>query len=267
MQIGMRVLGDKEVALMLSNVPKQASRAAEMALDYTAKAGRDAIKQEMPRVFDRPTPFTLNSLKVTPTRNHNMQASIWFKEPDRMSEHYLVPQVEGGKRNLKGFERALGNKEFVPAIGAKRNQYGNVSPGQIRQLLSVLGRAERFSGYSANITSRSRRANRKERDYVLITKRRGRLIPGVYQRFQTGAGFGAKTKRTFADQSRSYQKGRTRGRFSSVVRARGLRPVLLIGRTGHRVSPLLDFYGIATRIFEKTFANVFWQRFNSLVRS
>ena len=81
-----------------------------------------------------------------------------------MGAHYLVPQVDGGQRKLKGFERAIGEGELVPALGAKLNQYGNVSPGQIRQILSVLGKAEASAGYSANITSRSRRRNRHPAD-------------------------------------------------------------------------------------------------------
>jgi len=81
---------------------------------------------------------------------------------------------------------------------------------------------------------------------------------GVYQRYQTGVGFGAKTKRTMLDRSKAWQKGRTRGRFASVIRARGLRPVLLTGRTGHNVKPLLDFYGVAHRTFAREFERRFW---------
>lgn len=257
--MNINVNGLKDVQRMLDAVPRQAIRAVEIALDATGKQIKQDVKQEMQRVFDRPTPFTLNSLKLTPTHNHNMTVTVWFKEPDRMGQHYLVPQVDGGPRNTKGFERGIDLGELVPAMGAKINQYGNVSPGQLRQILSVLGKAETSAGYMANITSRSRRRNTRERDYVVIDRRqRGNLPMGVYQRFQTGAGFGAKTKRTFLDRSRSYQRGRTRGRFSSVIRARGLRPVLLTGRTGHSVKPLLDFYGVAGRTFAREFEKRFW---------
>jgi len=262
--IAINIKGVDVVRTMLAAAPKQASRAAEIALDFTAKAIRDDLKKEMRTVFDRPTPFTLNSLQVTPTRGHNMQASVWFKEPARMGQHYLVPQVEGGARKLKGFERGVDLGELIPTrIGAKLDRYGNISAGQIKQIMSVLGKAETSAGYMANITARSRKRNTKERDYVVIDgQQRGRLPLGVYQRVQSGVGFGAKTKRTFLDRSKSYQKGRTRGRFASVIRARGLKPILLEGHTGHAVKPLLDFYGVAHR----TFGQVFEPKFSDTLK-
>lgn len=168
-------------------IPRQANRAAEVALDNTAKDIKKAEVAEMKRVFDSPTRWTLNSLKMTPTINHNMQAVVWFKDPDRMGQHYLVPQVEGGPRKFKGFEQAFGNRMFVPGQAARMTKAGNVSPGQIRQILSVLGRAERTAGYSANVTKRSSSRNKKQRDYVYISKRHGKLYPGIYQRFAKGS--------------------------------------------------------------------------------
>lgn len=262
--ININITGIDEVKRALANAPKLAERAAEMALDFTARHIKSDIQREMLIVFDAPTQWTLNSLQVTPTKGHNMMASVWFKEPGRMGQHYLVPLVEGGSRKLKGFERALGLGEMVPGSGVKLDQYGNIPGSQIVQIMSVLGGFNRYAGDNTNITSRSRKSNTKERDYVVITKRRGKLYPGVYQRVQTGAGFGAKTKRTFSDRSKAYQKGRTRGRFSSVIRARGLKPIMITGRTGHSVKPLLDFYGVAERAFNAIFERRFWANLERL---
>lgn len=268
MNITIVVAGQSQVAEALAAFPGKAHRACAVALNKTGKLIKEAEVAEMKAVFDTPTRYTLNSLQLTPATKDNLQATVWFKEPDRMGQHYLLPQVDGGQRRLKGFERGVGLGELTPALGAKLNQYGNISPGQIRQILSVLGRAEIAAGYSANITDRSRRRNTRERDYVVIDRRqRGNLPQGVYQRFQTGAGFGAKTKRTFLDRSKTYQKGRTRGRFASVIRARGLRPVLLAGRTGRRVKPLLDFYGVAQGTFKQRFEPLFWDTLNTFLKS
>lgn len=257
MVVSMTMPETSHISKMLAKYPKEAIRAAEHALDFTAKDVRDEERAAIKRVFDNPTPYTLNSLKVTPTRNHNMQASVWFKEPDRMGHHYLVPQVEGGKRKLKGFERALDSTMFIPGKGVRLNKSGNVSYGQIKQVLSVLGKTEWYAGYAANKTARSAKRNGKERDYILITQRKGRLLPGVYLRKQTGVGFGAKTKRTFADRGQTYQKGRTRGGFSSVVVARGLKPILLQGRQNANVTPRLHFYKIARAVFNRQFPKHF----------
>lgn len=254
---------DHGVKRLLDLAPKAAHRAAEIALDKVAKEIKEREVEEMRSVFDRPTPYTLNSLKVTPTRNHQLKATVWFKEPDRMSEHYLVPQVEGGKRKLKGFERALGKEEYVPGKGAKINQYGNVSPGQLRQVLSVLGKAERYAGYSANITARSKKRNRRSRDYVVLPKGSGKLPPGIYQRVATGKGFGHKTKRTLPFGE--WQQSRRHGK-AIAVKARGLRPIMVKGK-GAPVAPRLKFYDRAAEVFNNRFSPTFYTAFNQLLRS
>ena len=260
---------DKGVRDLIKALPKSAGRAAEIALDKTAKDIKQAEIKEMQRVFDRPVRYTLNSLRVTPTRNHNMRASVWFKEPDRMGQHYLVPQVEGGPRKTKGFERALDDKMFIPGKFARMTRAGNVSPGQIRQIMSVLGKAERYAGYQANITARSAKRNKKQRDYVQIFKRHGRLLPGVYQRFSR-PGHGIKSGTYQALQRgtgrvaiRDERTGRIVGwkkkkrSFHTAIRARGLRPILLEGHQRKAVKPLLDFYGVANRVYDKEFIRHF----------
>jgi hypothetical protein len=245
----------KKVSAMLARYPKEAGRAAEIALDRTAVNIRDGIKGTMKRVFDRPTTFTLNSLKITYTRNHKLKASVWFKEPERMADHYLVPQVEGGKRKFKGFELALDRLKFIPGKGARMTRSGNISTGQIRQVLSVMGRAEMYPGYQANLTAKSAKTNKKSRDYVYLPRGSsgGALPPGIYQRVkQSGKGFGgiAKSKLgKFGD----YQKGRKRGRFFSIIRARGLKPIMLVGRQNKAVKPLLPFYSLADKIYDRKF--------------
>jgi len=266
--IGIKVNGANTVQKVLASIPGKAHRACAVALNKTGKAVKAEEQNEMKSVFDRPTRYTLNSLKLTPATKDNLQAKVWFKDPARMGAHYLVPQVDGGSRKLKGFERAFG-EEFVPGEGVRLNQFGNVTGGQIVQIMSVLGKLGRFSGDNSNSTAASRKRNTRERDYVYLPHGSawGKLPPGIYKRYQTGAGFGAKTKRTFADRSKTYQKGRRRGRFSSVIRARGLKPILIHGRTGHKVKPLLDFYGVANKTFDHTFDRTFWSTLNQFLKS
>jgi hypothetical protein len=248
---------------MLAKILPRARRAAERALDQTARDIKAGVRQAMPQVFDRPTPYTLNSLQVTPTRNHNMQASVWFKTPDRMGDHYLTSQVYGGLPAYKGFERAFGDQEFVPGQGARIDRYGNVTAGQIRQILSVLGKAERAAGSQQNITARSARRNKKQRDYVYLPKGSGKLPPGVYERVaRAGQEIDAKTSRRLGiTGARAYQYGRSRGKWQSVTRARGLRPILIHGRRA-AVKPRLPFFELATAIYDQRFAPLFYQYFN-----
>jgi len=239
-------INSREVRKMLATYPKQAKRALEISLDKTAYEIRDAVKSEMKRVFDRPTPYTLNSLKVTRTKNHNMKAYVWFKDPERMSQHYLVPQVEGGTRKYKGFERALGDQMFVPGKGAKMTPFGNIQPGQIRQILSVLKLAERAGGYQANITAKSAKRNSKQRDFVYLMNGSGKLPPGIYERVATTKRVALRGKnRKFGE----YQ----RGVKSKAVRARGLKPVMLHGRNKAPVRPRLPFYETAQIVYGRVF--------------
>lgn len=250
------IVHDDGVELAIRAIVTETTRATETALDKTAYDIRDSIRAEMKHVFDKPVRYTLNSLKVRPTQNHNMRAFVWFKEPDRMGQHYLVPQVEGGQRKYKGFERALDNTKMVPGRGARMTKAGNISPGQIRQVLSVLGRAEMTAGYSANMTARSSVRNKSQRDYVYLPRgsARGKLPPGVYERVsQKRRGIGAKQRKTIS-RFGTYQKGKTRGKISQVVRARGLRAIMVKGKQHSPVKPRLPFYQIAGRVHSHRFS-------------
>lgn len=223
----------------LDTAQKEVMRAAETALDKTAVDIRDALVEEMKSVFDRPTNFTLNSLKVTKTRNHNMQAIVGFKKPDRMADHYLLPQVEGGVRKLKGFEQGIDDKQFVPGKGLKLNASGNITFNQARTILNELKKPGTSTDHNYI--------------YLPYGSRNNKLPPGVYQRFANrGTGLGATTKKSLGAAG-IHQKGMRRGRISSIIRARGLRPILLLGKQNSQVKPLLKFEEIAVQTANKVF--------------
>ncbi|PPU75899.1 hypothetical protein XhhCFBP4925_20880 [Xanthomonas hortorum pv. hederae] len=78
------------------------------------------------------------------------------------------------------------------AVAGRRatlDQYGNVPSGQIRQILSQM-QAGGEQGYVSNETneSRDKRQRREARkfgrtySYFVLKKRRGRLLPGLYER-------------------------------------------------------------------------------------
>lgn len=261
-------IDDRKVKKLLRDMPKTAQRAAEHALDQTAYFIYREETEEIVRVFDKPTPYTRRSLKYTKTKNHNMLTSVWFKEPDRMTDHYLVPQVEGTERKYKGFERAMNKNKFIPSRHLKLDAYGNVSVGLFRQILGVLGRAERTAGYQANLTAKSHKRNIKQRDFVYLPSgsRKGALPPGIYQRVsQKGKGYNSAAFRRSQGNFGTYQRGKTMGKISQIIRARGLRPIMLIGRQHARTKPRLKFYAIAVKVYGAKFNHIFHARFNDLV--
>ncbi|WP_440640275.1 hypothetical protein ACSHT2_02720 [Bradyrhizobium sp. PUT101] len=179
-----------------------AERDAPIVTAYALTKTAQDIKAEevdtMKAVFDRPTRFTLNALYVKPATKTDLVAEVYFKDGfgSVPAWRYLGPQVEGGARVHKSFERALirsgimAQSEFaVPGSGAKLDSSGNISGGTITRILSQLGAAEQSSGYKANQTAKSRaRAKKKNvgRYFVLRPGAGGRagrnVAPGIYYR-------------------------------------------------------------------------------------
>ena len=151
---------------------------------------------------------------------------------------------------MKPSEQRLG-RYFVPGTGAKMDKYGNMQGGQITQILSRLGRFGDVSGYNMNQTTASiakRTKGKKSLEYFIVTQRRGGLAPGVYQRIQSGAGFGRDTSRALP--AGSFQKGMSGGRFSSVVRGRGVKPVVLFTKSAPSYRPIWPFYVAAQEVVD-----------------
>jgi len=261
--IELKIEGLGKVERLLAQYPEKAKRACAVALTLTGKEVKKAEQAAMRSVFSNPVAYTLNSLQLDPATYEKLKAVVWFKSPDRMGAHYLVPQVEGGPRRLKGFELAIGLGELIPGQGARMTAAGNISIGQIRQFLSVLGRAERAAGYTANASTRSRTKNRKQRDYIILPRKHGKLYPGVYQRVSTGQAVHPKVRRAISDKSKAYQ----RGKRTAAIRARGLKPILIKGKQGGSVQPRLDFYKIAREVQRKFFAVTFNRIFRQYMKS
>lgn len=218
----------------LSDVEKrQLPFATSKALNLTAKEVKTEVRKEMPRVFDRPTPFTLNSVYMSPATKKELYAEVWLKDfapKGTPAVEYLAPQVYGGPRRQKRSERWLqwrgilpSGMFWAPGSGARLNQYGNISGGRITQMLSAL-KAFPEVGYMANITERSKKRNRKPRDYFAARPNRSHLPPGVYERY---------------------------GR-----KQRNIRPVLAFIRQPY-YRPRLPFFTIARRVHAREFGRQF----------
>lgn len=176
--------------------------AAALALTRTAQAAQVAMRQEMLSVFDRPTPFTLASMYVRPATKAKLEANVYLKTGGNKeggnATDRLAHQVTGGARRFKRFEGALrnagllGNEEqAVPGSAADLDAYGNMSRGQITQILSWF-QAFPESGYKANATkdTKAKKAAGKagKRYGVRFYYRRDRPGRGIYKATQTGFG-------------------------------------------------------------------------------
>lgn len=143
-----KVEGLLETINILENerVEKVPLRAA-IALTKMATGIRDALVQNMKQVFDRPTPYTLNSIFVKSAKKDDLRAEVMIKDYATKGTapiKFLRPEVYGGPRNQKRSESLLSrigileSGEYLMPWKAPLNQYGNVSPGIIQRVLSGL---------------------------------------------------------------------------------------------------------------------------------
>ena len=198
---------------------KQIPAATMYALTKTAKDAQAAVEKELPKVFDRPTPYTLRAIRTSPATKRKLVAEVLIKDGktsagvsrDKSGKPVksLFHHVEGVARARKPFENLLQARGLMPqgwyAIPGKaipRDQYGNVPSGIINRVLSQL---QAHSVYhmdrneSAKSKARQMSAKRKvfQRYFVIMpgTLLGARLHPGIWERTYVGAKLVGPTQR------------------------------------------------------------------------
>ncbi|MCU7836513.1 MAG: hypothetical protein KZQ83_14850 [gamma proteobacterium symbiont of Taylorina sp.] len=143
------VKGLDEVIKGMEEFGKQGRFALALGMTNTAMVVEAAEINEIGRVFDRPTRYTLNSLYVKPATKTRLQSVVKIKDFSSKAvppSKYLYAQVHGGARSYKRFEVLLQNigilpkgMYLVPGYDARLNQYGNITRAMIQKILSDLG--------------------------------------------------------------------------------------------------------------------------------
>jgi len=144
-----KIDGLDKVERALDDMGKQVAFATSVALNRTAVAARDAGRDEMRHVFDRPTPFVLRGLGAQMSTKRDLRARIGYGLQSKQVKDgasAVLPNVDGGSRGSKSAEkklRALGvlaaDEYIEPSRNAKLNQYGNVSKTWMNKMLADLG--------------------------------------------------------------------------------------------------------------------------------
>ncbi|MCA0247675.1 MAG: hypothetical protein LCH93_13745 [Proteobacteria bacterium] len=209
--------------------------AAVDALNWLAYDIVEAEQAEMRSVFDDPSPWTLNSLKVEKATVANPVAGVGWRYSNARTEagKYLLPQVKGGLRPHTPFEERLirigklSAEEFlVPGRFAERNGRGDLNTGQLTKILSDLGSISEAAKYPGA----RNRGRRSIETYYIDRKGRGEFFghattnapPGIYLN----------------------KGGRRRLLVFAIVRQPSYRPIF-------------DFYGVAERYQAANFADKF----------
>lgn len=215
-QIRIGVDPDNALGRQLTDLERsQLPFAAAQAANKVAFEIRERWKQRAPQVFDRPTPLTKNAALYRKATKERPYAEIFIRDEafkGTPPSKYLFTEVEGGTRQRKGFERLLQSRGLmspsqfaVIGRGARANQYGNVPAGQVTKLLSQLGaQRDRYQNQTPTSTKRRRSRAPKGGEYFVITKQRGKLRPGIYERIGTGWGSAVRSVFIFTNTA-NYQ--------------------------------------------------------------
>lgn len=100
---------------------------------------RKATRIEMARVFDRPTPWTLNSMYVVDATEAKLEARVDFKAKfKQQSTSPLRPHVFSGDRAKRNIEQTTFGSYYLPTDNVKLDAYGNVPGNTMKQIKNAL---------------------------------------------------------------------------------------------------------------------------------
>lgn len=194
MRIDVKIGGSAKLDRALARLSGgELARATEDGLADGARDVAIALRKEMSAVFDRPTRFILNSVKIIPSDDKKSVTiePTYFGGNPVDPQQILQAQAWGGQRSPKRLEKLLQMTGHMPAgwyavpgQGARIDAYGNMSAGQLQQILSQL-RVRVLDGIENRMSFDKRRAVRAQRAaggrFFVIPPGR-KVQPGVYQR-------------------------------------------------------------------------------------
>lgn len=105
------------------------------AVNAAAEAARKAVQLGMVTSFDRPTPFTLNSMQIYPAvvRGSYDPAALLFVMDTQAA--YLNLEINGGVR-VAGDYATTKAGPLVPGPHAPRDEFGNLPRGYVAQQMA-----------------------------------------------------------------------------------------------------------------------------------
>lgn len=228
---------------------KQLPFAMSLAINRTAQKVKVAEQHEIRDVFDRPTPYIQNSVFIKPSKPQTLTAKVWLKDQAVKgvgADKILAAEITGGQRRLKRYEVALraagvlpNGYYTVPGESANIDAYGNISVGQIKQILSFF-RTNNDVGFTSNSTEQTRaklaKGSKKKAgiSYFVGSPGDGKSPLGIWRRTHTGS-------------------------FTGPVKP--LQPILIFVRHTN-YEPIFDFKFVAENTINKEFDNEFVKAWN-----
>lgn len=162
-----------------------------LASNTAAYETMQTMRKSLDLFFDAPTPWLRRRAILYKKGTKDRPAAELYIPAERgkggsspvdVLSHHIFSGARVAKRSEMRLMRAglIGpNERLVPADGMDLDQYGNVPPRKMVQILSAL-RTFNEAGYNANITKRSKARNPRRAQYFWS---RGDVLPrGVYER-------------------------------------------------------------------------------------
>lgn len=204
----------------LSDLEKRQLPFATMtALNLTVEELQAAIRHEMRDSFaGGPTPYTLRGVRVRRATRQELSAEVALqdtgKHPNRPTR-FLRPEIEGGPRSMKGYEKLLGRRYTVPGRELRLDRYGNIPGGQIARLLSDAGLLrggvmkrtlqEEMDADARAKARREKRGRTGKAVYFVGRPGGGRLPEGVWERRRIGRYSVVRPVLIFLDRAPVYE--------------------------------------------------------------
>ncbi len=243
---------------------RQLPFAIASALTKVATQARKEVKTQIPRIFDRPTPWIKDSVRYEITHKGEQQAKIFISDDPNKSGRSpamtLQPQIVGGVRGMKPFERQLqrlglrADQIVVPAAGCKLDQYGNMARGFLVQILAYLA-AFGEEGYKANMTAQGRGK---------LETRLGKAAGGAQVQYFVSRGKGQWQGGGAWRQGRSQHLPAGIWQRTRFARGSAVKPVLLfVRRAQYRAR--FDFPGMVIASVQRNFSAAFQQAWSDAI--
>jgi len=154
----------KVAAALDAMVRKQLPFATAQAINATAERVRDAQRENMRKVLDEPTPFTLNSVAIRKATKRDPTAVVYVRP---VAAAYLLPYEQGGKNKLN-------SKALLKPVNAKVNQYGNLPRNLVKRLSErssvFVGKVNTKNGVVDGVWQRTKKARGRKAGLKLMVK-------------------------------------------------------------------------------------------------
>ena len=200
MAVSIEYVGRLTERILAKEIKKQEKNfkySAAIALTKTAKIAQKNVIAELPKVFDRPTPWTLRGTFVLPAKPTKIETKVAFKDDRAIptlgqkggtaAANYIKWQVEGGTRQQKGIERklvALGilekDEAVVPGDAVRLNRYGNMTRATLSKIIAQVA-AGKGQGISEGFGQATTKTGRKRYFYDPNIRPRA-----IYERYGRG---------------------------------------------------------------------------------